>query len=49
MEWPPRSGSMRALPEVDKAGWFTLPEADLKILKGMRAMLSYFADRQGSG
>src|SRR4051812_18875988 len=38
MEWPPRSGSMKEFPEVDKAGWFTLPEADAKILKGQRAI-----------
>jgi predicted NUDIX family NTP pyrophosphohydrolase len=30
MEWPPRSGSMKEFPEVDRAGWFTLPEANLK-------------------
>lgn len=24
MEWPPRSGTMRAFPEVDRAGWFPL-------------------------
>jgi predicted NUDIX family NTP pyrophosphohydrolase len=23
MEWPPRSGSMKEFPEVDRAGWFT--------------------------
>ena len=49
MEWPPRSGLMNEFPEVDKARWFTLPEADLKILKGQRAILSDFAKRQGTG
>ena len=34
MEWPPRSGKLAAFPEVDRAGWFGLPEARLKILKG---------------
>lgn len=32
MEWPPRSGRTREFPEVDRAAWFTLPEARHKIL-----------------
>jgi predicted NUDIX family NTP pyrophosphohydrolase len=39
MEWPPRSGRMRAFPEVDRAGWFGKEEAERKILKGQRAIL----------
>jgi predicted NUDIX family NTP pyrophosphohydrolase len=31
MEWPPRSGQMRAFPEVDKAAWFTIDAARAKI------------------
>ncbi|PZV35575.1 NUDIX domain-containing protein [Mesorhizobium kowhaii] len=46
MEWPPRSGSLKEFPEVDRAGWFTLPEAEVKILKGQRPMLSDFARQQ---
>lgn len=49
MEWPPRSGSMKAFPEVDRAGWFTLPEAAVKILAGQRPMLSDLAERLGGG
>jgi predicted NUDIX family NTP pyrophosphohydrolase len=33
IEYPPKSGSFRAFPEVDEAGWFTLDEAKAKILK----------------
>ncbi|TPL06079.1 NUDIX domain-containing protein [Mesorhizobium sp. B2-4-14] len=40
MEWPPRSGSMKEFPEVDRAGWFSLPEAEVKILAGQRPMLT---------
>jgi predicted NUDIX family NTP pyrophosphohydrolase len=47
MEWPPKSGSMKAFPEVDRAGWFTLSEAGRKILKGQRAMLDDFMERRG--
>lgn len=39
MEWPPRSGSMKEFPEIDRAGWFSLPEAEAKILVGQRPML----------
>src|SRR5262245_56473864 len=31
VEWPPRSGQWRTYPEVDRAGWFELPEARSKI------------------
>src|SRR5690349_17308472 len=31
MEWPPRSGSMREFPEVDRAAWFPLAEARERI------------------
>jgi predicted NUDIX family NTP pyrophosphohydrolase len=31
---------------VDRAGWFILAEAELKILNGQRDMLSDFAERQ---
>jgi predicted NUDIX family NTP pyrophosphohydrolase len=31
LEWPPRSGRMVEVPEVDRAGWFGLKEAGKKI------------------
>lgn len=31
MEWPPRSGHWQAFPEVDRAEWFSLPEARRRI------------------
>ena len=31
MEWPPRSGRMREFPEVDRAAWFPLEEARVKL------------------
>ena len=39
MEWPPRSGKMGEFPEVDRAGWFLVEEARLKILKGQAPFL----------
>jgi predicted NUDIX family NTP pyrophosphohydrolase len=44
MEWPPRSGSMQEFPEVDRAAWFTLSQAEVKILQGQRPMLKDLAD-----
>jgi predicted NUDIX family NTP pyrophosphohydrolase len=32
IEWPPRSGQFRSFPEVDRAAWFSLPEARARML-----------------
>lgn len=34
MEWPPKSGKKQVFPEVDKAEWFTIEEAAIKINSG---------------
>jgi predicted NUDIX family NTP pyrophosphohydrolase len=39
IEWPPRSGRKKAIPEVDKAGWFAIPEARGKILESQRPLI----------
>ena len=31
LEWPPRSGRRQRFPEVDRAAWLTLPEAETKL------------------
>ena len=41
LEWPPKSGRKQSFPEVDRAGWFSVPEARRKILAGQ----SGFIDR----
>jgi predicted NUDIX family NTP pyrophosphohydrolase len=41
MEWPPRSGKMESFPEVDKACFFSLEEARLKL----KAAQTPFLDR----
>lgn len=43
MEWPPKSGKSREFPEVDRAGWFPLPEARRKILPGQAPFLDALA------
>ena len=39
MEWPPRSGRRQEFPEVDKAAWFGVEAARVKILKGQAPFL----------
>jgi predicted NUDIX family NTP pyrophosphohydrolase len=39
MEWPPRSGRQQHFPEVDRAEWFTLDAARIKINKAQVALL----------
>jgi len=34
LEWPPKSGRLQSFPEVDRAEWFDLPAARLKVVKG---------------
>ncbi|CAN5468374.1 NUDIX domain-containing protein [soil metagenome] len=39
MEWPPKSGKRASFPEVDRAEWFSLDEARIKILKSQLPFL----------
>jgi predicted NUDIX family NTP pyrophosphohydrolase len=39
-EWPPKSGKKQFFPEVDKAAWFTFPEAKEKINPAQVALLN---------
>jgi predicted NUDIX family NTP pyrophosphohydrolase len=41
--WPPKSGRRETFPEIDRAGWFTLAEAEDKIIGGQRAFLERLA------
>ena len=43
MEWPPRSGTMREFPEVDRAEWFGLAEARVKINAAQVALIEGLA------
>jgi len=43
IEWPPRSGRRMMIPEVDRAAWFGLEEARLRINKGQVALLDELA------
>ena len=39
LEWPPRSGETIEVPEVDRAGWFTLEEARRKLIPAQVELL----------
>jgi predicted NUDIX family NTP pyrophosphohydrolase len=39
IEYPPRSGRFREFPEIDVAAWFTLAEAQARILPSQRPIL----------
>ena len=43
MEWPPGSGRRQSFPEIDRAAWFSLPEARRKILAGQGPLLDQLA------
>jgi predicted NUDIX family NTP pyrophosphohydrolase len=47
MEWPPRSGRLREVPEVDRAEWFTPEAAARKILKGQRPVVEALLQHLG--
>jgi predicted NUDIX family NTP pyrophosphohydrolase len=49
MEWPPRSGRMIEVPEVDRAQWLAPEDAARKILKGQRPVLEALLDRLRRG
>jgi predicted NUDIX family NTP pyrophosphohydrolase len=44
MEWPPRSGRMQSFPEVDRAQWFDLDSASLKLHLGQRPLIAALRD-----
>lgn len=39
MEWPPRSGRTESFPEIDRAEWFDLAAARVKLSKGQAEFL----------
>ena len=45
LEWPPRSGKLIEIPEVDRAGWFTVEKAGEKINPAQIALLERLVSR----
>jgi predicted NUDIX family NTP pyrophosphohydrolase len=44
MEWPPRSGRRRWFPEIDRAAWFDVARARVKILKSQAPFIERLFD-----
>ncbi|MGB6058507.1 MAG: NUDIX domain-containing protein [Microthrixaceae bacterium] len=44
MEWPPRSGKLQSFPEVDRAEWFDLAEAAVRLNRAQVTFLERLAD-----
>jgi predicted NUDIX family NTP pyrophosphohydrolase len=40
LEWPPKSGRQQEFPEIDQAGWFSMPVAGKKIHPGQAGFLT---------
>ena len=45
IEWPPKSGKMKTFPEIDKAAWFNLNEAIVKINSGQVTLIKELEDK----
>jgi predicted NUDIX family NTP pyrophosphohydrolase len=49
MEWPPRSGTRREFPEVDRAGWFDLDTARKKLMAAQDGLVDRLVAVLGEG
>jgi predicted NUDIX family NTP pyrophosphohydrolase len=45
IEWPPKGRRMQSFAEIDRAAWFDLPAAHVKILQSQRQLLDRLVDR----
>jgi predicted NUDIX family NTP pyrophosphohydrolase len=43
LEWPPRSGVTREFPEIDRATWLSIPEAQRQIVPGQACLVRELA------
>jgi predicted NUDIX family NTP pyrophosphohydrolase len=39
IEWPPKSGKRASFPEIDRAGWFSIDDARVKIIPGQVGLI----------
>jgi predicted NUDIX family NTP pyrophosphohydrolase len=44
MMWPPRSGKKQKFPEIDRGGWFSLPQASRKLFAPNQVFLERLAN-----
>ncbi len=43
MEWPPRSGKQEEFPEIERAEWWSIAEAETKLVRGQIPFLERLA------
>jgi len=48
LEWPPKSGRVQSFPEVDRAAWFSVWEARIKILPGQAPFIDRLVQKLGT-
>ncbi|HWF08264.1 MAG TPA: NUDIX domain-containing protein [Bryobacteraceae bacterium] len=48
MEWPARSGRMRAFPEIDRAAWFSVSAAAEKLIPAQAAFVVRLAEKMAT-
>jgi len=48
MEWPPKSGTMEGVPEVDRAQWMTVVEASTRLVAAQAELLGRLAAALGT-
>ena len=49
VEWPPKSGRLIDVPEIDRAAWFSVEEALTKITKGQIPIVQALAKKLSDG
>ena len=49
VEWPPKSGRLIDVPEIDRAAWFSIEEALTKITKGQIPIIQALAKKLSDG
>ncbi|MEU3712232.1 NUDIX domain-containing protein [Streptomyces catenulae] len=49
MVWPPRSGTVRTFPEIDRVAWCTPDEARTRLVTAQRAFVDRLAERLTAG
>ena len=48
MQWPPKSGRMQEFPEIDRAGWFSVGDALVKLIPAQAEFLARLLERMGT-
>jgi predicted NUDIX family NTP pyrophosphohydrolase len=47
LEWPPRSGKRQTFPEIDRADWFSIDNALIKINQGQAGLIAELVIKVG--